>query len=46
MGQQIEQLARFVAETTLEQIPPAVRQYAKLIVRINQSTEGAGATGI
>lgn len=32
MGQQIEQLARFAAETTWEQIPDAVRQHAKLVL--------------
>src|SRR5258706_16423581 len=32
MGQQIEELARFVAETRLEDIPPAVRQHAKLVL--------------
>src|SRR5262245_1259850 len=30
MGRQIEELARFVAETRLEDIPTAVRQHAKL----------------
>ncbi|MGZ7041533.1 MAG: MmgE/PrpD family protein [Thermoanaerobaculia bacterium] len=32
MGQQIEALARFVAETTLEQVPDEVQRYAKLVV--------------
>src|SRR6202158_4887984 len=32
MGQQIEKLARFVAETTLEQVPDKVQRYAKLVV--------------
>ena len=32
MGQQIEELARFVAETTLEQVPTEVQRYAKLVV--------------
>src|ERR1700716_2202113 len=32
MGQQIEELAHFVAETTLEQVPQEVQRYAKLIV--------------
>jgi 2-methylcitrate dehydratase PrpD len=31
VGQQIEALARFVAETPLEQVPEAVRRYAKLV---------------
>lgn len=31
MGQQIETLARFVAETALEQVPADVRRYAKLV---------------
>jgi 2-methylcitrate dehydratase PrpD len=31
MGHQIEALARFVAETPLEQVPDAVRRYAKLV---------------
>jgi 2-methylcitrate dehydratase PrpD len=31
MGQQIERLAGFVAETTLEQIPDAVQRHAKLV---------------
>ena len=31
MAQQIETLARFVAETTLEQVPAEVRTYAKLV---------------
>ena len=30
MGQQIEELARFVAETRYENIPPPVRQHAKI----------------
>jgi 2-methylcitrate dehydratase PrpD len=32
MGQQIEALARFVAETSLEQVPDEVQRYAKLVV--------------
>ena len=32
MGQQIEELARFVAETALEQVPTEVQRYAKLVV--------------
>lgn len=32
MGLEIEQLARFVAETRLDDIPPAVRRHAKLVV--------------
>lgn len=32
MAQQIETLARFVAETTLEQVPTEVQRYAKLVV--------------
>jgi 2-methylcitrate dehydratase PrpD len=32
MGQQIEKLARFVAETKLEQIPQEVQRYTKLVV--------------
>ena len=32
MAQQIEKLAHFVAETTLEQVPPEVQSYAKLVV--------------
>jgi 2-methylcitrate dehydratase PrpD len=32
MAQQIETLARFVAETTLEQVPRDVQRYAKLVV--------------
>jgi 2-methylcitrate dehydratase PrpD len=32
MAQQIETLARFVAETTLDQVPKEVQRYAKLIV--------------
>ena len=31
MGQQIEALARFVAETPLDAVPEAVRRYAKLV---------------
>jgi 2-methylcitrate dehydratase PrpD len=31
MAQQIERLARFVAETALEQVPDAVQRYAKLV---------------
>jgi 2-methylcitrate dehydratase PrpD len=31
MAKQIEALARFVADTTLEQIPPDVQRYAKLV---------------
>ena len=32
MAQQIERLARFVAETRLEQVPKDVQQHAKLVV--------------
>src|SRR5438132_3439606 len=32
MGQPVEELARFVAETRLEDIPAAVRQHAKLVL--------------
>src|SRR5713226_7084371 len=32
MAQQIEKLAHFVAETTLEQVPAEVQSYAKLVV--------------
>jgi len=32
MAQQIEKLAHFVAETTLEQVPAEVQRYAKLVV--------------
>ena len=32
MAQQIEKLAHFVAETTLEQVPAKVQSYAKLVV--------------
>jgi 2-methylcitrate dehydratase PrpD len=32
MAQQIEKLARFVAETTLEQVPKDVQWHAKLVV--------------
>lgn len=32
MGQQIEQLAQFVAQTQLEQIPQAVQQHARLVI--------------
>ena len=32
MAQQIEKLAHFVAETTLEQVPTGVQRYAKLVV--------------
>ena len=32
MAQQIERLARFVAETTLEQVPKQVQRHAKLVV--------------
>jgi 2-methylcitrate dehydratase PrpD len=32
MGRQVESLARFVAETRLEDIPPAVRGHAKLVL--------------
>jgi 2-methylcitrate dehydratase PrpD len=32
MARQIEELARFVAETTLEQVPQEVQRYAKLVV--------------
>ena len=32
MAQQIERLARFVAETTLEQVPKEVQRHAKLVV--------------
>jgi 2-methylcitrate dehydratase PrpD len=32
MGVQIEQLARYVAETQWDDIPEAVRQHAKLVL--------------
>ena len=32
MGQQIEQLAQFVAQTQLEQIPQQVQQHARLVI--------------
>ena len=32
MGAQIEQLARFVAQTQLEDIPEPVRRHAKLVL--------------
>src|SRR5712692_4179343 len=32
MGRQVEELTRFVAETQLEDIPPAVRRHAKLVL--------------
>src|SRR5438132_11668096 len=32
MGQPVEELARFVAETRFEDIPAAVRQHAKLVL--------------
>jgi 2-methylcitrate dehydratase PrpD len=32
LGREIERLARFVAETKLEQVPEEVRRYAKLVV--------------
>ncbi|MGH8056448.1 MAG: MmgE/PrpD family protein, partial [Candidatus Entotheonellia bacterium] len=32
MGEQIERLARFVAETAYEAIPDAVRAHAKLVL--------------
>jgi 2-methylcitrate dehydratase PrpD len=32
MGQQIEELAKFVAQTRLEQIPPEVQRHARLVV--------------
>jgi 2-methylcitrate dehydratase PrpD len=32
MAQQIEKLAHFVAETTLDQVPAEVQSYAKLVV--------------
>jgi hypothetical protein len=32
MAQQIERLARFAAETTLEQVPKEVQRHAKLVV--------------
>ena len=32
MAQQIERLARFVAQTTLEQVPKEVQRHAKLVV--------------
>jgi 2-methylcitrate dehydratase PrpD len=32
MAQQIEKLAHFVAQTTLEQVPAEVQRYAKLVV--------------
>jgi 2-methylcitrate dehydratase PrpD len=44
MGQQIEKLARFVAETTLEQVPDEVQRYAKLVVLDTLGVILAGAT--
>jgi len=32
MGEQIERLAQFVAETSWDEIPQAVRQHAKLVL--------------
>src|SRR5215813_1353229 len=32
MGQQVERLAQFVAQTQLEDIPEAVRRHAKLVL--------------
>src|SRR3954447_21052998 len=43
MGRQIEELARFVAETTLEQVPAEVQQYAKLVVLDTMGVISAGA---
>ncbi len=32
MGRQVEELARFVAQTRLEDIPEAVRRHARLVL--------------
>jgi 2-methylcitrate dehydratase PrpD len=44
MAQQIEDLARFVAETTLEQVPADVQRYAKLVVLDTVGVVLAGST--
>jgi 2-methylcitrate dehydratase PrpD len=44
MGQQIEELARFVAETVLEQVPVAVQRHAKLTALDTIGVILAGAT--
>jgi 2-methylcitrate dehydratase PrpD len=43
MAQQIEKLARFVAETTLEQVPRDVQRHAKLVVLDTLGVMLAGA---
>ena len=44
MGQQIEQLARFVAETQLEDIPEAVRAHGKIVLLDTLGVILAGGT--
>jgi 2-methylcitrate dehydratase PrpD len=44
MGQQIEDLARFVAETALEQVPADVQRYAKLVALDTIGVILAGST--
>lgn len=44
MGQQIEALARFVAETQLEQVPDAVQRHAKLVILDTLGVILAGAS--
>src|SRR5437868_11762756 len=44
MALQIEKLARFVAETALEQVPQEVRHYAKLVALDTLGVILAGAT--
>src|SRR5437764_8582013 len=44
MGRQIEELARFVAETRLEDIPAAVRQHARLVLLDTLGVILAGST--
>src|SRR5689334_3329040 len=44
MGQSVEALARFVAETPVERIPAAVRRYAKLVALDTLGVILAGAS--
>ena len=44
MAREIEELARFVAETKLEQIPPDVQRYAKLVALDTLGVILAGAS--
>ena len=44
MAQQIEKLARFVAETTLEQVPKDVQRLATLVVLASIGVILAGAS--